>query len=51
MTVKELIERLKKYPENDEVEIYPFDFDDIGVGTLSLYDVYKDGEKVTIETA
>jgi len=49
MTVKELIEELKKYPENNEVEIYPFDYDNIGM--LFPYEVYNNDEKVIIGTA
>ena len=49
MTVKELIEELQKYPENNEIEIYPFDCDNIGV--LFPYEIYSNDEKVVIETA
>ena len=49
MTVKELIKELQKYPEDKEVEIYPFDYDNIG--TLFPYEIYDNDEKVIIETA
>lgn len=49
MTVKELIKELQKYPENNEVEIYPFDYDNIGV--LFPYEIYGNDETVTIATA